>query len=275
MIFTIAILPTLCIAQDRGWNPLFNGKDLNGWKIVDGQHKYEVKDGVIVATEVVGQPNGFLCTVQQYSDFILELDIKPDIVREKSGIQFRSKFDDKFKDHLYGYQMQVENRAPHVSQWNGAIYDERRRHWLYIIDDDPVRKKAFINNQWNRNRIEAIGTTIRNWVNGIPISHFVDTPLADGYEPWNADHDAKVGSSTTSGSIWLQIHGVLSGAQYDDRFGKQIRFRNIHIQTENLRPSSYDDIPVLSYIPNDLSEQEKFQGFDLLFDGETNEVWRG
>lgn len=263
------------IAQENtGWQMLFNGQDLSGWEKVDGQHKYEVKDGVIVGTEVIGEPNGFLCTTEYYDDFILELEVKPDIVMENSGIQFRSKYGDEYNDRLYGYQAQIENRPPSTSSWNGAIYDEKRRHWLYIIEDDPIRENAFINNQWNKYRIEAIGTTIRVWINGIPISHLVDVETADGYEPYGGS-DSKIGSSTTSGAICLQIHGVLSGPQYEVRFGKSIAMRNPRIQTENLRPSPYDDIPVLNYKPNHISGQEKYQGFELLFDGKTTNNWKG
>ena len=55
-----------------GWVDLFNGKDLTGWKQLNGQAKYEVKDGAIVGTSVMGTPNSFLTTEKDYGDFILE-----------------------------------------------------------------------------------------------------------------------------------------------------------------------------------------------------------
>lgn len=265
-----------CLAQNAsnsGWKSLFNGENLNGWEWVEGKHKAEARDGMIVATEVEGVPNGFLCTTDYYTDFILELDVKTDILMENSGIQFRSKYNDEFSDNLYGYQAQIQNRTPHRSQWNGAIYDEDRMHWMYILEDDPVRQKAFVHNQWNRYRIEAIGTTIRVWVNGIPTSHLVDLERAENETP-TRENDAKIGSPTTNGAICLQVHGVLSGASFDIRFGKSVYMRNVRIQTENLWPSPYDDIPVLNYKPNHISGQEAHQGFELLFDGETTDNWR-
>jgi hypothetical protein len=55
----------------EGWVDLFNGKDLTGWKQLNGQAKYEVKDGAIVGTSVMGTPNSFLTTEKDYGDFIL------------------------------------------------------------------------------------------------------------------------------------------------------------------------------------------------------------
>ena len=61
-------------AVDSGWVDLFDGKTLNGWIQRGGQDKFEVIDGCIVGTNYVGPGNGFLCTVQDYSNFELELD---------------------------------------------------------------------------------------------------------------------------------------------------------------------------------------------------------
>jgi hypothetical protein len=146
-------------------------------------------------------------------------------------------------------------------------------HWMYILEDDPVRQKAYVQNQWNRYRIEAIGTTVRVWINGIPTSHLVDLEFAENETP-TRNNDAKPGSPTTTGAICLQVHGVLSGDAFDIRFGKSVYMRNVRIQTENLRPSPYDDIPVLNYKSNHMSGQEAYQGFELLFDGETTKNWR-
>lgn len=240
--------------REQDWQILFNGKDLSGWEMINGQHHVEVIDGVIVGTTVQGEPNGFLCTLADYGDFVLELEVKADLLLDNSGIQFRSNSDEEYRNgRLHGYQAQIENRPPHYSKWNGAITEEAGRGWVYIIEDDPVRQNAYVQNQWNHYKIEAIGTTNRVWINGIPIAHFVD-------------------EKSTNGCICLQFHG---GSLSDERGAQSISMRNVRIKTEDLQPSPYDDIPVVNTIPNNLSPQEQAQGFKLLFDGQTAQHWRG
>jgi hypothetical protein len=43
-----------------------------------GEAKYLVEDGVMVGVSTPGTPNSFMCTTEEYSDFILEFDVKVD-----------------------------------------------------------------------------------------------------------------------------------------------------------------------------------------------------
>ena len=86
VFFVCAALPGF--AAD-GFVPLFDGKTLQGWEILNGSAKYEVADGMIVGTTVAGSPNSFLCTTRPYGDFILEYEAKVDLGLN-SGVQIRS-----------------------------------------------------------------------------------------------------------------------------------------------------------------------------------------
>jgi len=66
-----------------GWITLFDGETLDGWVHMNGSHNYSVEDGSIVGRTIAGSQNSFLCTVQEFSDFELELDTT--ILMTKAG----------------------------------------------------------------------------------------------------------------------------------------------------------------------------------------------
>jgi len=69
---------------------LFDGKDLKGWKQLNGKALYEVRNGEIIGKTVANTPNSFLVTEKEYGDFVLTLDLMVESDMN-SGIQFRSE----------------------------------------------------------------------------------------------------------------------------------------------------------------------------------------
>lgn len=236
-------------AQSTQWKNLFNGKDLYGWKQLNGKANYIVKNDEIIGTTVLNEPNSFLATVKEYGDFILEFDFKVDSTMN-SGVQFRSESNAGYQNgRVHGYQYEID---PSKRRWSAGIYDEARRDWLYPLDLNPTAKPAFKQAQWNHARIECIGNSISTWLNGLPAAYVVD-------------------DMTTKGFIALQVHAINNKADV----GRQIHWRNLRIQTENVKPSAYNNIFVVNLIPNDLSAAEKRNGVALLWDGKTTSGWRG
>jgi hypothetical protein len=229
VIILQGLICTALFAQDKadGLVPLFDGKTLNDWVQHGGKAKYTVEDGMIVGTSVPNTENSFLCTKKNYGDFILEIDFKadPDL---NSGVQFRGECFDKPTtikvngkeikipaDRVHGYQCEIDISAKNARWWTAGIYDEARRGWLYpgILGGDKASftaqgAKISKQNEWNHIRIEAIGDSIKTWLNGVPAAEIKD-------------------SLTKSGLIGLQVHGVGNKQEPMHVFWKNIHIKEV------------------------------------------------
>ncbi len=203
--FALALLIVASIASStalaENWQPLFDGKSLDGWLQRGGKANYRVENGEIVGSSVPNTGNSFLCTTKDYGDFTLELEFKVDPALN-SGVQIRSQAFDKPTEieyegkkikipagRVHGYQVEID---PLERAWSAGIYDEGRRGWLNDLSNNEPARKAFKQGQWNKLRVECRGDSIKTWLNGVLAADL---------------HD----SMTPEGFIALQVHGV--GAQ--------------------------------------------------------------
>ena len=189
------------LSSEAQWMELFNGRDLDGWRQVNGKATYEVEDGVIVGTTVEGSPNSFLCTEKLYADFELEYEVEVDN-RLNSGVQIRSNsFADYQNGRVHGYQVEIATNGT-----AGFIYDEARRsRWLSDNMSDEKARGAFKKDTWNKFRVLCVGDSIKTWVNGVPVADVKD-------------------SMTSKGFIGLQVHSFKGDTP------AQVRWRDIRIR---------------------------------------------
>ena len=252
----ICIFATVLIFISSGhtlngqWKKLI-GKDLSNWTQLNGTARYKIEKGVITGITVPDSPNSFLCSKENYSDFILEFDTWFD-PKINAGVQFRSESRSDYQDgRVHGYQVELD---PSSRAWSGGIYDEARRGWLYTLMINPAGQKALIVGEWNHYRVEAIGNSIRTWVNGVPCADLVD-------------------GLTPSGFIALQVHSI---GKDSSKAGLMVKWKNIRIITSNLQKylTPYTPvIPQVSYLDNSLTDREVREGWKLLFDGKTPLGW--
>lgn len=224
MLLLVLAATPLFADHHAEFKPLFDGETLDGWVQRGGEAVYTVAPGAVggaqvVGTSVQGTPNSFLCTDRDYADFILEFEVKVHPLLN-SGVQFRSLCNDEDQDlelpdgstkkvnagRVHGYQCEID---PSDRAWSAGVYDEARRGWIFNLEGDEHAdaRAAFDRDGWNHYRIEAIGDTIKTFINGVPAADFKD-------------------EMTSTGFIALQVHNIATKAQA----GKQIRWRNIRIK---------------------------------------------
>ena len=249
LLLLIAIGCTENSKTDIPWKPLIVGDSLKGWSVKGGAATYNISDGVVTGTTVKNTPNTFLTTDKHYDNFILELAYKVD-PSMNSGIQIRSNSFPYYKNgRVHGYQIEID---PSKRAWSGGIYDEGRRKWLHPLQENLEAQKAFKQNDWNHYRIEAIGDTLKTWVNNVAASYLID-------------------DKTSSGFIGLQVHSIHG----DQKEGTTISWKNVKILTENLETYSRKSTLKPIITKNKLTLDESKKGWKMLWDGTTTNGWRG
>ena len=181
-------------ADEAGFEPLFDGKSLNGW---EGNLKlFRVEDGAIVGGSL-NEPiarNEFLCTRGEYGNFELRLKFKLIGKGANAGVQFRSQ---RIPNHheVKGYQADLGDG------WWGSLYDESRRNKILVSADKTAVKEGLEHDGWNDYVVRCEGPRIQIWLGG--------RQTVDYTEP-----DVTIDQN---GIIGLQIHaGKPSEAWYKD-----------------------------------------------------------
>ncbi|MCU0241881.1 MAG: DUF1080 domain-containing protein [Vicinamibacteria bacterium] len=234
LFFSIGACAT---AGESGFVDLIGSANLMDWVQRGGRAEYRLENGEIVGRTVLDSPNSFLCTKKSYADFVLEFDVKID-ARLNSGVQIRGESRPDYRDGVvFGYQVEID---PSERAWSGGLYDEKRRGWLATLEGNEAARRAFVNGKWNHYRIEASGDRLRTWVNGVPAADLID-------------------GMTRTGFIALQVHQA-------DVAGMEVRWRKLRIK----------ELPeaATGAAMNTLTQAERAQGFELLWDGRTSWGWK-
>lgn len=212
-------------AADAGFKPLFNGKDLSGWKGLDF---WSVKNGAIVGQTTAEKPtkgNTFLVYQDaQPGNFELRLKFRLTGQNDKnwgnSGVQYRSRIVDAAAFVVAGYQADIDSPF----KYTGMLYEEKGRGILMNTGEkirigattqvEDTKKKggkrsstaveklpgatpaaeieaAYKLGQWTDLTIIANGNHLQHFVNGKLTADVTDT-------------DDKLGAK--SGVIALQLH---------------------------------------------------------------------
>jgi hypothetical protein len=204
MRWTWIVLTLFCVsvlAAPR-WQKLFDGKTMNGWRLmaVHGGRGgvWTVEDGALVGNQDTDHTGGLLGTVRKFGDFEIEVQFQADYALD-SGLFLRTR------DDGMGYQITIDYRD---GGYVGSLYASGTAGFLVQCED---WKKAYKEKGWNklRVRIEGQPAHITAWLNGVKTIDFQDTEARYPRE----------------GYIGLQVHGG-EGAWGENC---RVRFRNIRI----------------------------------------------
>ncbi|MFO0878663.1 MAG: DUF1080 domain-containing protein [Gemmataceae bacterium] len=184
----------------KGFKPLFNGKNLEGWKVHGGKlGSWAAVDGILF---VKGGGGGWLMTEKEYGDFELRLEFKLP-KGGNSGVALRSPL--KGDPAYTGMEIQILDDASHnIQKWQqtGSIYG--------VVPSAKLATKPL--GEWNSYRILCQGRKVLIELNGEKI---IDANLDDHKEKHAKAHP---GILREKGHIGLQEHG-----------GK-VEFRNLYIK---------------------------------------------
>ena len=201
--------PTSAQVNDKdkaeGFVPLFNGKDLSGWKHFAGKGEvWSASGGRIVCS---GKGGGWLGTDRDYDNFVLRLDYKL-APAGNSGVYIRAPQ----TGHISraGMEIQRARRQPPALRQDRLLPVYRR----YLPCRGAMRCAGKPGGQWNAIEIRAQGRQVVVVLNGVKI---VDADL-DRCLRDPAVAREHTGLKRTGGRIGLQSH--------TDR----VEFRNLRLK---------------------------------------------
>ncbi len=209
-IFCQAQKPNTLSKKEKkaGWELLFNGKNLDGWKFFQGgevNRGWHVIEGILNNSGIGSDHGGDIITTKKFDDFELYLEWK--IGPEgNSGIFYRVQEGDtkKIYETAPEYQLLDDNGWPSKlkdSQYSGGNYAMHK----------PVGAEVKPLEQWNTTRIIVKGSKVQHFLNGKKVVE---------YELWSDDWKERKNNSkwknkplygmAKNGHIGLQDHGGLT-----------------------------------------------------------------
>ena len=201
--------------KKEGWQLLFSGKDLNGWRTFQGKEisGWKVIDGVLNNSGVGSDHGGDIITKTKFQNFELSLEWKI-APQSNSGIFYH--VNEKIGTAIYEsgpeYQL-IDDKG-----WPDRLRDDQHSGANYGMHA-PKNAVVKDSNEWNQTRIVVDGTHVQHYLNGVKV---VD------YQLWDNDwlllkekgkwKDYPYYGMARKGPIGLQDHGGLA------------QFRNIKIK---------------------------------------------
>jgi hypothetical protein len=197
MIALLAFAVSPAVAEEPGFEPLFDGKSLAGWKVNENPGSWQVVNGEIICRG--SRSHLFFVGADaskpaEFKDFHFKADVltKPNA---NSGIFFHTKFQPEGWP-AQGYEMQVNNSQGDPVR-TGSIYNVVKNFVPPVPD-----------NEWFTEEVMVKGKAVTVLVNGKVLFEFV--------EPEGVAGTRKL----SSGTFALQAHDP----------GSEVHYKNLRVK---------------------------------------------
>lgn len=210
--------------KNSGWELLFDGTTLNGWKRYNRDSigpLWIVQEGVLLCNgsglgEGSGDHGGSLMTTRQFGNFELSVDWKI-TPGGNSGILYHVI---ESPEYQHDYETGPECQVMDDDGWKDELKPAQKAGSNYDMFEAPATKKLMPVGEWNTARIIYNNGHVEHWLNGEKVVEF-EEGSAEYEERYKKSKwvEYPAWNKSKTGAISLQDHGA------------NVYFRNIKIKT--------------------------------------------
>jgi 3-keto-disaccharide hydrolase len=207
LVLVASPVPALRAASD--WKPLFNGKDLTGWKHV-GPGEMKVEDGLI---QTQGGMGLLYWTGGKLGHCVLRVVFRMRDPNDNSGVFIRIPVEprEEWMPVHYGYEVQIDNEPEKSNEDDhhvtGALYSLTK----------ALARPGKPGPEWNTLEITLDGPHTVVVLNGVKVTDFTEGQPVPGRK---FDFEPQRGPRPDEGFFGLQNHG-----EHDVVFFKEVSVR--------------------------------------------------
>ncbi len=192
LLVVLIALGSVAGAAEEGWQTLFDGKSLNGWKASENEDSWTVRDGALVCHG----PRSHLFYVGDDKPFV-NFEFQAEVMtmpNSNSGIYFHSRFQEEGWPK-FGFEAQVNNTYKPDPVRTGSLY--------HVVN---VTKAPAKDNEWFKYNIRVEGRRVVISIN--------DKVTVDYTEPKVQPAGDKFTRKLDQGTFALQAHDPKSKVKY-------------------------------------------------------------
>ena len=177
LCFAVFLTSATALVAGPKFKPIFNGKDLSGWEVPDGNDEagwYKAVEGVLKIQSGPKKKGSILWSKKKYRNFVVEFEFRMGEGRVDSGMHVRTK--DQIQIGISGSLNRDMTCSPYIPGKG------------YPVEAKNI-KKLLRPKDWNTMRIQAIGKEYTVWLQGEKVMTY------------------KSDSAIDEGPIGIQLHG--------------------------------------------------------------------